>query len=77
MKVMIYSTRTEPVFLARRPYVEPIGVLSFGPMNIKCDVCGIFHWFDERVKASSTSCPRFSQCHHHGQVRLDPLPDPP
>ncbi len=46
-------------------------------MNKKCNICAAYHWFDERVKSESLSSPVFSLCCHHGQVQLDPFPNPP
>jgi hypothetical protein len=63
--------------VARRDYVEPINPVSFGRMNIICAHCAAYHWLDERVSDSPISSPRFSQCCHHGSVRLEQLPDPP
>jgi hypothetical protein len=40
-------TRTAPMPLARRRYVEPID--SLGRMNAKCALFTAFHWVDERV----------------------------
>ena len=71
------DTDSDFVPLARRPYIEPINTLTFGQMNITCNLCAALHWMDERIKASSKSSPRFSHCCHHGKVRLDPLLDPP
>src|SRR6266446_3261740 len=62
---------------ARRAYVEPANVVTFGRMNVQCLFCGAFHWLHERLKASSTTSPAFPRCCHHGAVSLDPLPDPP
>jgi hypothetical protein len=72
-----HDTRLQLLPVARRPYVEPLNAVSFGGMNVTCDVCGALHWLDECIKASSKTSPRFSRCCHHGKVRLDPLPDPP
>ncbi len=62
--------------VTRCTYKEPIDIKSFGRMNIKCNICAAYHWFDERLKSESSSSPVFSLCCHHGQVQLDPLPDP-
>jgi len=45
-------------------------------MNIFCAYCRAQHWLAERLTLHS-QIPIFGQCCHHGQVQLDPLPDPP
>ena len=62
--------------VARQTYLEPINPVSFGHMNIKCELYAAFHWIEECLKDSSTSSPRFSCCCHQGKVHLDRLPHP-
>jgi hypothetical protein len=42
-----------------------------------CDICAAYHWLDECLKHSPTISPLFSLCCHHGQIRLNAIPDPP
>ncbi|KZP30308.1 hypothetical protein FIBSPDRAFT_699312, partial [Athelia psychrophila] len=46
-------------------------------MEHMCRWCNALHWLHERLADSSMSNPVFTSCCAHGQVRLDPLPDPP
>lgn len=62
---------------ARRPYREPTGRHDLGYMDQPCLHCGALHWIDERLTASSVASPAFSSCCGNGQVRLEPLQDPP
>lgn len=46
-------------------------------MSSTCTHCGALHWLAERVSNSSQRTPRYGTCCKHGEVVLDPYPDPP
>ncbi|KAK0226672.1 hypothetical protein IW262DRAFT_1457915 [Armillaria fumosa] len=58
---------------ARHPYAEPCSQHSLGEMKWICTHCKAPHWFDEHIKNSSKTNPRFGMCCLQGQIKLPPL----
>jgi hypothetical protein len=71
-----FDTQYGALAFACHLYIEPSDVLSFGQMNIMCNICTAYHWLDKHLKCSPTTSPLFSLCCHHGQIHLDTIPDP-